>query len=113
MVTGQDDDVPTGKAAAIDRIQAMRANIRPSRPRQNSGPVETSEAAASSETAFDEATSPDAGPPVDDADAALAQRDATISALRAEIAALRQEVAAIAGRLAPLGLDDGEDSSGG
>lgn len=102
MATGQDEDVPTGKEAAIDRIQAMRAQIRPSRPRPSdheAGPEAETPAGVDRPEASVEVC-PGAQP--DDPQAALAQRDATIAALRAEIAMLRREVADIAERLNAL-----------
>lgn len=103
MATGQDDEVPTGKEAAIDRIQAMRAQIRPSRSRSSDDPDADPEAAAPSGVDRAEASAPQCpGAPPDDPQAALAQRDATIAALRAEIAMLRREVADIAERITAL-----------
>lgn len=105
VATGQDEDVPTGKDAAIDRIQAMRARIRSGRPTSyDDAAAEPVEPLPPS----DATTSPSPADPPDDLLAALAQRDITIEALRAETALLRREVAAIAARLRALGAEEGE-----
>lgn len=103
MATGQDEGVPTGKEAAIDRIHAMRAQIRPSLSRSSDDPEADPETAAPSGGDRPEASVEVCpGAPPDDPQTALAQRDATIAALRAEIAMLRREVADIAERLTAL-----------
>lgn len=105
VATGQNEDVPTSKDAAIDRIQAMRARIRPGRPTSYddaaADPVEPP-------PPTDATMSSSSADPPDHLLAALAQRDITIEALRAEIALLRREVTAIATRLGALGGEEGE-----
>lgn len=96
VATGQSDEVPTGREAAIDRIQAMRATIRPAR--------ESTRGATRREdtTSHADERSPSAEQSRSDLEVDLAQRDATIAALRVEIAMLRAEVADIVERLTAL-----------
>jgi len=110
VATGQDEHVPTGKEAAIDRIHAMRAHIRPARS-PSSDHVETGGPADRYENDHGDGATRCADPPADGLPAALAQRDATIAALRAEIDSLRREVADVVATLAALGMGSGGASS--
>lgn len=108
VATGQHEGAPTDKKAAIDRIQAIRAKIRPgTEPVQQDPTRSDAEADPPTGDVAGEATPRDERR-VNDARDTVDQRDTTIAALRAEIAILRQEVADIAARLAMLGPDDGE-----
>lgn len=103
MATGQDEDAPTEKHSAINRIQAMRAQIRPNHPQSRSDPVHERGPATLGHDGSKDANSQHAGSPPDDLSALIEQQDATIAALRAEIALLKREIIEIAARLTTLG----------